>query len=513
MIPRLFPAAATSFSTNGITTLTDAISCTVTEERNGPFELEMVVATTTPYFDQLEVGCLILAKPNHTQNPQAFEIYEITKPIDQQVTVRAQHISYRASFIPITPFSTTGITNTIAGLASHAQETDPFTITTDLTNEASTYNQTEPGSLRSRLGGTEGSLLDVFGGEYEWDNFTISLLTNRGADNGVQLRLAKNITDLDQTLNLERVVTGALPYWTSQDGLTSLYGDIQYSDSASNYAYARTVLLDVSDQFQDAPSNDQLNNAAQQFLLQASLASPNNNIAVKFIDLADTDEYSNSPLERVNLCDTVEVIYEPLGIAYKQKAIKVTFDVLAERTLEVEIGDARSSMSKTLEDLIGDSAAVITIGKKLISVTQLVDRELGAITSQVASVQETANGNTQSIVELTNTITQLDNQLTIDIGRIEQQVGENTTDINEMHEYFSFEPDGLHISNSGSNVEGLFGNSSLDFTDGTNRLAWIDAEDGLGATQLSLGDATALTKRWLIKTSGDANHLFFLRRT
>ena len=154
MIPRLFPAAATSFSTNGITTLTDAISCTVTEERNGPFELEMVVATTTPYFDQLEVGCLILAKPNHTQNPQAFEIYEITKPIDQQVTVRAQHISYRASFIPITPFSTTGITNTIAGLASHAQETDPFTITTDLTNEASTYNQTEPGSLRSRLGGT-----------------------------------------------------------------------------------------------------------------------------------------------------------------------------------------------------------------------------------------------------------------------------------------------------------------------------------------------------------------------
>lgn len=517
MIPRLFPANATYFASGGITTLTDTISCIVSEERNGPFELEMVVSTTTPYFDQIEVGCLILAKPNHAQGPQAFEIYEISKPINQQVQVRAHHISYRTSFIPVVPFSATGITQTLTQLAAAEREDDPFIISTDITNETSTYNQTAPGSLRSRLGGTEGSLLDVFGGEYMWDNFTINLLKERGADNGVQLRLAKNITDLDQTLNLERVITGALPYWISEDGLTTFYGDVEYSQSVSDYAYNRTVLLDVSEQFETAPSSEQLQNAAQQYLLKASLATPSNSVQVSFIDLADTEEYSNSPLERVNLCDTVEVIYPALGVSYKEKAVKLTFDVLAERTLEVEIGDARSSMSKTLNDLIGDSTAVITIGKKLVSITQSVDRELGTITSQVASVQQQVNENGESITTLANTITQNESQLRIDLAQIEQQIGENTDDISEMHTYFTFGPGGLTIGKSGtggSEIFGVFSNTSLDFVDANDtKLAWLDATDGLGAPEISIGNVNNVSERWHLRTSENGDHLFFLRRT
>ena len=513
MIPKLFPATATTFTTNGITLLTDCVSCVVTEERNGPFELEMEVMTSTPYFDSIEVGALIVVNPNHTQTSQAFEIYEISKPIDQKVTVRAQHISYRMSYIPITPFSATGITATIAGLSSNALETDPFTITTTLTNEASTYNQTEPGSLRSRLGGTEGSLLDVFGGEYEWDNFTVKLKAARGADNGVQLRLAKNITELDQDLEFDRVVTGALPYWVSQDGLTSMYGNIQYSATAGDYAYKRTVLFDCSDQFETTPTTSQLDSAAQQFLNQASLATPSNSVSVSFVDLADTAEYSNSALERVNLCDTVEVIYPALGIGYKQKAVKVVFDVLAERTLEVEIGDARSSMAKTLNDLIGDNSEVVSIGKKLISITQLIDRENGAIISRVETVEEKANNNATEINNLATTVQQTAAGIQIDISEIEQQVTDNTTDISEMHTYIDFDASGVTVGKSDSDVRGVFGNSSLDFIDqDNNKLAWLDADDGLGANGISLGDPSDATKRWQIVPNELADHLYFIRR-
>ena len=170
MIARLLDSNATDFTVAGIS-LTDAISCKVTEERNGVFDLEMVVATTTPYYEELEVGKLIIAKPNHTQSLQAFEIYEITRPILQRVTVRAHHISYRQSFIPVKPFSCTGITATLQGLLTNAMESSPFTFTTDITNETSTYNQIAPASMRSRLGGVEGSVLDVFGGEYLWNNY------------------------------------------------------------------------------------------------------------------------------------------------------------------------------------------------------------------------------------------------------------------------------------------------------------------------------------------------------
>lgn len=513
MIPRLFAANTVYFGSGGITSLTDAISCTVVEERNGPFELEMVVSTTTPYFDQIELGCLIMAKANHSQDPQIFEIYEISKPINQQVVIRAQHITYRTSFIPVTPFSATGITQTLLQMAVHETESDPFALTSDITNETSNYNQTVPGSLRSRLGGTEGSLLDVFGGEYLWDNFTISLLKERGADNGVQLRLAKNITDLDQTLNVERVVTGALPYWVSEDGMTTLFGNTQYSQSVGDYAYNRTVLLDVSEQFENTPSTSQLDNAAQQYLLKASLASPTNNITVKFVDLADTTEYSNSPLERVNLCDTVEIVYPALGISFKEKAVKLTFDSLAERTLEIEVGDARSSMSETISDLVGDSAAVITIGKKLVSVTQMIDREIGSIKSRVATVEEQSDENAQSIVSLSSTLEQTANGLRLDIDELVQQVDENTTTVNNVNTNITFGNTGITIGRSDSNIRGVFSNTSLDFIDQSDKkVAWLDADDGLGASGISLGDPSDSSKRWEIVPNETADHLYFIRR-
>lgn len=351
--PRLFPANATTFTTNGLTTLVDVIKCEITEERNGAFELEMELSTTTPYFEEVEVGCLVVAKPNHNQSPQAFEIYEISKPINQRVTIRAQHLSYRASYIPVLPFQATGINDAIIGLNANAEETNPFLIATDITNTASVYKQNTAASLRSRLGGSEGSLLDTFGGEYLWDNWNIYLRKNRGQDNGVQLRLGKNIIGLTQTLDFENVITGALPIWS--DGTTTVTGEVQHSASAGDYAYARTIVLDLSGKFETEPTIGQLNQAANTYLQNSSYATPNNNIKVKFIDLADTTEYKDSPLERVNLCDTVEVIYEALNIDYKAKVIKLKYDALADRTIEIEIGKPKQTLAQAINGIVPQS--------------------------------------------------------------------------------------------------------------------------------------------------------------
>lgn len=416
MIPRLFVGTATDFSVIG-TALADCISCVVQEERNGVYELTAVVSTTTPYFNTIKVGMLIVAKPNHTQTPQAFEIYEISSPINQQVTIRANHISYRQTFIPVSPFSCTGITATLNGLGTNALETNPFTFTTDITNETSTYNQIEPASMRSRLGGTRGSVLDVFGGEYEWDNWTTRLWLHRGADNGVQLRLGKNITNLEQTQNYERVVTGVLPYWHNSDDTLQYYGDIQYSSAVSDYPSPRTIVLDLSSDFENAPTLSQLNTAGANYLAQESLATPNNSISVAFVDLADTTEYADSPLERVNLCDTVEVIYPALNIDYKAKAIRVLFDVLAERTLEVEIGDARSTIASTITDIVGDVDSAVKTGNRLISVTQNINREIGEITQTIGEVRE----------EALDSVTEAEQRLSNDISSTAEQTKQTIT--------------------------------------------------------------------------------------
>ena len=558
MIARLLDSNATDFTVAGIS-LTDAISCKVTEERNGVFDLEMVVATTTPYYEELEVGKLIIAKPNHTQSLQAFEIYEITRPILQRVTVRAHHISYRQSFIPVKPFSCTGITETLQGLLTNAMESSSFTFTTDITNETSTYNQIAPASMRSRLGGVEGSVLDVFGGEYLWNNYETQLLLHRGADNGVELRVAKNITALEQTTNLESVVTGALPYWANEDETQFFYGDIQYNSAVTDYANHRTVVLDLSEEFETAPTVNQLNQAGQEYVNQVNLGLPNKNIKVSFIDLADTDEYSGSPLERINLCDTVSVIYTPLNISYKAKVIKLEFDVLAERTLSVEVGEARSTISKTITDLVGDVSSVVKTGKKLVSVTQKIDREVGSITSTVASVQEKIDGNEETgyvgLIEKVSSLQETDSQIesrvsatetkfnsyatkddltsatstlsssikqsaddiTLSINRIDNVVTQQGTKISDLQTYLKMTSRGLELGENGEDASGVVAiltSSELGFWDKANtKLAWLDSADGLGASGLSIGDATTAEKRWRVFTRQDGSHLTFTRHS
>lgn len=562
MIPRLLEGNATNFNVAGIP-MADAISCKVMEERNGAFDLEMVVSTTTPYYEDLEIGKLIVVKPNHTQGLQAFEIYEITRPILQRVTVRAHHISYRLSFVPVKPFSCTGITATMRGLQTNSMENNPFILGWDSENETSTYNQLAPASLRSRLGGTEGSVLDVFGGEFLWDNFNIMLLMHRGADNGVQLRVAKNITDLEHNTNMESVVTGALPFWSDADGTQFFYGNIQYNSNVSDYANHRTVVLDLSEEFETAPSVTQLNQAGQEYVNQVNLGIPNKNIKVSFIDLADTDEYSGSPLERVNLCDTVSVIYPPLDISYKAKVIRLTFDVLAERTVEVEIGDARSTISKTITDLVGDVSSVVKTGKKLVSVTQKIDREVGSITQTVADVQEdvdnlgdslggvntqitTINNNVSSIQQtaqsiqtqvsqtqttlkdnyatkeelsssvssLSSTIEQTASGINVTISNVQSTVNSQGSQITTLETYIGATSRGLEIGRNTDDVKAVLGNNELAFYDkGNTKLAWLNSDEGLGATGLSIGNATTANQRWRVFTRQNGSHLTFTRHS
>lgn len=548
MIPRLFEGNAQSFDTLGITPLTDCIECTVNEERNGVFELSMTIATTTPYFSELKEGRLIVAKPNHTQEPQAFEIYKITKPINQKVTVLANHISYRQSFVPVAPFQATGITATLNGLMTNSLEQSDFGFETDITNETSEYNQIAPASLRSRLGGTEGSLLDVFGGEFLWDNYTTHLLLHRGADNGVELRVGKNITALSQVIDLDSVVTGVLPYWHNMDNTVQFYGDIQYSTYVQDFPYNRTIVLDLSQDFEETPTRSQLNIQGAKYLQNASLGTPKNTVTLSFVDLADTDEYKNSVLERVNLCDTVSVIYPPLNINYKAKCVRVLYDVLRDRTIEIDVGNAKTTITQTIEDLSNEVASQ-NVSSKMVSVVQTIDYEVGQATSTLADRIETVNddlgakisGNTSQIQQNTNAIStkvtaeQVDNiiggkgyvtssdveqtaeGLRVDINKIVtdynlEGVAETTEKVNK---YFDFGTNGLTIGSDNSPIKAEYDNDGLQFVSSDGNIVYgaFSVSDGLVADKLAVGSYSTKTNRWNIITSSDGSHLRFTRHS
>lgn len=385
MKPILFSEASTTFTTNGIGRLTDAISCTVTEERNGIYELEMDYPTSGQHYSDIGQRKIIVAQPSVDASLQPFRIYKVTKPLNGKVKVYAQHLSYDLSKNVAMPFSVSAsasaCASALAGLKTNAVEDCPFTFETDVTTNAA-YTQKTPATIRSRLGGVEGSILDQFGGEYEFDVYKVKFLRQRGSDKGVTLRYGKNITDINQEENIANTITGVVPFWKNSDGSTvvTLTEKAVYSSHASQYSQHLTSVLDLTDQFEEQPTESALRTKAQVYVNKSDFGVPKVSIDVSFVDLRGTEGYDDAiELETVQLCDTVSVQFVPLGIDTKAEVVKCEYDVLAERYNKITIGSIRSSLATTINDQ--NNTMMEMIERKSSDIGQAIDDATKWLTS------------------------------------------------------------------------------------------------------------------------------------
>ena len=347
MIPILFPAASTEWTTQGLGALSDAVSCTVTEERNGIFELEMQYPVSGVHFDEMQNRCIILAIPSPYRTAQPFRIYRITKPLNGICTVYAQHISYDLSGIPLNPFTAANAPAAMAGLQSNAEGGSPFTFWTDKSTAAN-FAVNVPSATRSVLGGQTGSILDVYGGEYAWDGYTVRLYNQRGQDNGVRIAYGKNLTDLEQDENISNVATGIYPYWADADG-NLVVCNPKIVPAPGTYDFTRVVPVDFSQDFETAPTPEELQARAESYVQANNIGVPTVSLSVSFVQLEQTEEYKDlALLEKCDLCDTVTVQFERLGVDAKAEIVKIVTDVLLERYQSVEIGSIRANIADTI---------------------------------------------------------------------------------------------------------------------------------------------------------------------
>lgn len=347
MKPILFPPTATEFNTQGLGVLTDAISCTVTEERNGAFELTMQYPDTGVHFDEITDRCIIYAIPSPYRAPQPFRIYRITRPMDGIIMVYAQHITYDLSGVPLNPFTAINAPDALSKLSLNAAVNSPFVFWTDKSTVAS-FSVSTPSSTRSVLGGSSGSILDVYGGEYEWDSFTVRLYGHRGYDNGVVISYGKNLTDIEQDRNISNVATGIYPYWTNAEGAL-VTCDPKIVNAPGTYDFTRVVPVDFSNDFETQPTPEQLQARAEKYVEDNKIGIPKTSITASFVQLEQFPEYEDlALLEKCDLCDTVTIRYPQLGVEAKAEIVKIETDVLLERYNSVEIGDVRTNIADTI---------------------------------------------------------------------------------------------------------------------------------------------------------------------
>lgn len=346
--PILYSAMETNFDHNGIGILSACASCLVTEEANGAFELAMQYPMDGVHFAEIGDRAIIKAKADQFREPQLFRVYAISKPMNGIVTVLAEHISYDLSGIPVKPFTASAASSALSGLKDNAVVDCPFTFWTDKATQAN-FKVSAPASIRSRLGGVAGSILDVYGGEYEFDNYTVKLHNNRGQNRGVSIRYGKNLTDIQQDQNCSNVATGVYPYWVDIEGKTLVELPERIINAPGTYNFVKIRTLDLSSEFEEQPTVEQLRSKTETYIKNNNIGVPAVSWSVSFEQLSKSEEYKHlALLERVSLFDTVNVEFPALGVSATAKAVKMVYDVISDRVESVTLGSVRANIADTV---------------------------------------------------------------------------------------------------------------------------------------------------------------------
>lgn len=373
MIPILFESTETEFNSNGLGRLRDCKSCIVTEERNGVYECDFEYPVTAEDYEDIRIGRIIGVTHDDSDDIQPFDIVSYEKPIDGVVTFHAVHISYRQSYLTVRGKNINSLAGAFARLKDYATPTNPFTYQTDKTSTGyvGAFNGI-PQTVRSMLGGIEGSILDAYGGEYEWDRFNVILHSARGVDRDFSIRYGVNMLDYNEELDSSGTYMACIPYWT--DGTNMVVGDKQTADGVTITNRGECIPLDVSDKFESKPTKSAVNQMGKSVMESKNPTIPSQNIKVEFVRLQDLGYEGFENLLKCGLCDTVNVIFPDYASSGRFKIVKTTWDVLAGRYESMELGDLSVSLADALginsdkSVAVGDTAITTIVTKSLSNV-------------------------------------------------------------------------------------------------------------------------------------------------
>lgn len=390
--PRLHPPTAAAWDTNGLGALSDCISCVVEETLNGPFELEMQYRLNGLHYADITLRSIILAKPNPTARPQPFRVYKISRPINGVVTINAQHLSYDLSGIVIEPFNAPSLASALEGMKTNAVTENPFEYETDKT-VISDFVVSYPSSARSLVAGQRGSLLDTYGGELEFDRYQVKIWAHRGKDNGVTIRYGKNMTDVSQEEDGSGVYTGVYPYWYSEEEGSVDLGS-SYVPVEGEFDFTRILLLDLTEEFENKPTAEELTQKAQEYISNHDPGVPTISTTVSWYQ-------SREFVENVNLGDVVGVYFSRLGISAKAKIVKTRYNALQDRYESVDIGSVRSSIAGTIVSM---DQGVSSVTQYTVTETRRITKELEMTADSLRSAISDSAQNTTQLIQQSQAI-------------------------------------------------------------------------------------------------------------
>ncbi|CRQ91341.1 phage protein [Streptococcus equi subsp. equi] len=401
MIPVLYEAKETKFRTFGLGEIADAYEVRITRERNGNYSLYIKYPLDGVFASVFKEELKIKSDAGRRTKWQTFEINRVLRNSKDHIEIFARHISMRTQDIALKPFvsgSSIDAESALEVWRDNLVGDDTFDVKSDiLTLGSFNWEVDKIGNARGALGGVAGSILDVYGGEYEFDNRTIILHKQMGRKAPTVLEYGRNIVSVEEERLLDGNYTSIYPYvrYTPQPKpqeeasgkphigeqeqpeeqlvtLPEFILDGQYLDL---YAQRRIQMVDLSSHFNDdkkEPTVEEIRKLAQKYLKDNNVGAPKISIEVDYIDLSQTLDYQDfRVMEEVELCDIVPLYYPKFGITTEtEKVVEIVYDVYTDSNHTIKLGTIGQSISKSLTGGVTQRIETLENNQKVITNNQ-----------------------------------------------------------------------------------------------------------------------------------------------
>ena len=372
--PILYKANETNFEHLGVSVLSDASKCHVSREKNGIYILEFDYPVNGKDVDKIKEGMYIKSDAGYRTKNQRFVVSKITKT-QNEFKIYCQHISQvKTTMNAIRPDITLTNVSAMGALTAWRDNLldsrEEFFVQSDIgTLNSTTWKVENIENARDALGGKAGSILDVWGGEYEFDNLNITLHKSMGIDNPTIIAYGKNLLDLEQEQSILETYTSVFPFKkytddNNREQLITLPEILLDSTHLNKFTHRRILKVDFSSD-ENLKTVEQLRSKAKSYIKNNNVGVPKTNLKINYQDLSKVEGvFDNPALEQIDLCDRLKVYYSELGILNENaKVVKVIWDVILEENHEIEVGDGRSSFtdstSAKIETLQAQNDSVI----------------------------------------------------------------------------------------------------------------------------------------------------------
>lgn len=460
--PILYNANETNFEHLGVSVLSDASKCYVTRERNGIYIFEFNYLVNGKDVDKIKEGMIIKVDAGYRSKNQRFIISKINKS-KEIFKIYCQHISQvKTSLNAILPdieVSGDGMAALSKWRDNLLDSRDEFLVNSDITTINKTVWKVDNiENARDALGGKSESILDVWGGEYEFDNLNITLHKSMGIDNPTIIAYGKNLLDLEQEQSILETYTSIFPFKKYTDDknnevlltLPELLVDSRY---VNNFTHKRILKVDFSND-ENIKTVEQLRNKANSYVKSNNVGVPKTNLKIEYQDLSKVDGiFSNPALEEVDLCDRLKVYYSDLGIMNESaKVVKVVWDVINEENHEIEVGDSRTNFSdgtsNKIESLQNQTSSLVARINALVSEQEKVVEKY--IKEKSKAIEDAVKeGVEKSKILSEEKVRKLENDLDSKLTPIRDEISKITEDINSgLNEKIKENLKNLDIDNS-----------------------------------------------------------------